>query len=170
MKLYLIRHAQGIHNVYENYQIFDPVLTEYGIRQAQGLRTTCEDVDMVLTSTSTRTIQTARHIFPEKKLYATDLLCEYNTGVPCNSRPELDIQARTFPAVDFETYRVPALPRERHKEQGLERARRVLELLSGLKCQTVAIVSHMNFLIEVLELLGQPNVALGNCEYRVCQI
>lgn len=40
---------------------------------------------MVLSSTSTRTLQTSLLLF-DKPLFATDLLLEYQTGVNCNAR------------------------------------------------------------------------------------
>lgn len=170
MKLYIIRHAQATHNVAEDYQIFDPPLTEHGIQQAQNIQTNFNNIDLVLTSTSIRTIQTAQNIFPKHKLYATDLLLEYNTGIPCNSRHPLDIQEKTFPDVDFHSYKVAPLQHETLWHHGVERSRRLISMLKQLNFSNVAIVSHYNFLRHIFIELLSKEVLLGNCDFYTIEL
>ena len=171
MKVYLIRHAEATHNVNNNYGIFDPQLTPKGIQQSKDKSTNndLQYVNLVISSTAHRTLETAKYIFPNKSIYATDLLLEYNTGVNCNKRNELNIQKKRFSDVDFEKYRSDPLPIETHWNQGDERASKVMNILKEVKeegYQSVALVTHFNFMRHLfIALSGEDNTNVANCQH-----
>lgn len=166
MKIYIIRHAHALHNVNQDYSIYDPAITNEGYEQCFETRKYFEDVEMVISSTAVRTLQTASAIFYDKKIYATDLLLEYNTGIPCNSRNELSEQKKWFPHVDFDAYKVSPLEIENTWQDGDNRANKFLTLLNLLDCKVVAIVSHCNFILNLAPILGYTgNANLKNCDY-----
>ena len=76
MKIYLIRHAQAVHNITGNTALFDPDITDLGKQQCINKKEIYTDVNMVLSSTATRTLQTTSLLF-DIPVYATDLLLEY---------------------------------------------------------------------------------------------
>jgi len=163
MKIYFIRHAQAEHNVNHNINYFDPPITSLGQQQCQNKKHLYKDVDVVLTSTSTRALQTTLTLFEEyKNKYATDLLLEYNTGVPCNCRHDLDIQKQRFATIDFDTYFVSPLNRESSWYDGECRAKQVIELLKKINKPVIAVVSHANFIRNIMVLLTGENYELEN--------
>lgn len=173
MKLYIIRHAQGEHNVRENYNIFDPELTIEGIKQCERASPWLQDCQLIIASTSTRTLQTAHHLFRDKKIYATDLLLEYNTGIACNCRKSLETQRMCFSDIDFDRYLVDELKRETTWEDGVERSQRVIRMLNninhlGSKVESVALVTHCNFAETLIHCLNGKKVRLDNCQVYTC--
>ncbi|KAE8444330.1 hypothetical protein EG329_000640 [Mollisiaceae sp. DMI_Dod_QoI] len=65
-KIYLVRHAQGEHNITRDFTIFDSPLTPHGHTQCQQLQQTFphhSSVQIVLSSPLRRAIQTAIHSF-----------------------------------------------------------------------------------------------------------
>lgn len=167
MKIYLIRHGEGIHNATGNYGFFDPPLTLRGTAQARSLQGKFPDVDLVLCSTSFRAIQTANLAFPYYRICATDLLLEHNTGTPCNQRQDIERQSEMFDHIDFQTFLVEPIEKESDFKAVNGRARQVVELLSGLKHDTVAIVSHQGFGKSLMLALGAESLSLGNCGHIV---
>ena len=161
--MFLIRHAQAAHNVNDDFSIFDPELTAVGIQQAKSFdHSSIQEIKTVVCSTSNRAIQTAMYMFPDHQIMATDLALEYNTGIPCNSRHELSISKVKYPQVDFHTLFVDPLQTERYKQQGLDRAKRLLSTVSGLS-RPIAIVTHLNFMREVAEIVGKRREVVHNC-------
>ncbi|ONM19137.1 Phosphoglycerate mutase-like protein [Zea mays] len=79
--IYLVRHAQGIHNVagekdfgaYMSHELFDAQLTPLGWNQVDGLREhvkksgLAEKIELVITSPLLRTMQTAVGVFGGEK-------------------------------------------------------------------------------------------------------
>ena len=64
--IYLIRHAESVHNVTKDFSIRDPGLTDLGKTQAAALRTTfpaLESVGLIISSPLTRTIETTLAAF-----------------------------------------------------------------------------------------------------------
>ncbi len=166
MKIYLIRHAEALHNVNRDYSIFDPALTDKGYKQCLEIRDKFKGIEKVICSTAVRALQTASTLFPDKKIYATDLLLEYNTGIPCNSRNDLTKQKEHFPHVDFDAYKVKELPKETHWGDGDARSHQFHFILKLLGHGTIAIVSHCNFIRNLAPILGyKHDPKLNNCEY-----
>lgn len=173
MKVYLIRHAQAQHNVSGNTGHFDPEITELGRQQCAENKHRYRDVNMILTSTATRTLQTTSQLFTNISVHATDLLLEYNTGASCNQRHDLTYQALKFPTVDFDTYLVPKLDKEVTWQDGEARAKKVIELLDKIKNNNIvlAIVSHANFIRNIITLLqGYQKEELENCQAYIVTI
>jgi broad specificity phosphatase PhoE len=179
MNVYLIRHGEAEHNVTHNINQLDSPLTSLGIQQCQNNKVRYQDAQLVLTSTATRALQTAKqlfdtndskkndksYIFDNIPIYATDLLLEYNTGVPCNQRHSLDIQKSLYPDIDFDTYYVQPLSQELTWQDGEKRALQLINLLKTIKNNsTIAIVSHANFIRNIMQLLTGLNFELKNAE------
>ncbi|KAI9738714.1 MAG: hypothetical protein M1834_008219 [Cirrosporium novae-zelandiae] len=64
--LYLVRHAEGEHNVKDSNHIRDSVLTDFGKKQCHQLRVSFpyhDDISIVLASPLRRAIQTAGYAF-----------------------------------------------------------------------------------------------------------
>jgi len=47
MKIYIIRHAQGLHNVGSDYSIYDPALTPEGFSQCNDVKHHFEDAEFI---------------------------------------------------------------------------------------------------------------------------
>ncbi|KAF8859758.1 phosphoglycerate mutase family protein-like protein [Acephala macrosclerotiorum] len=91
-KIYLVRHAQGEHNIANNFYVPDATLTPYGRTQCQHLQQTFphhSSVEIVLSSPLRRAIQTAIHSFspallrPEVKFLLVPLAQEISAK-PCD--------------------------------------------------------------------------------------
>lgn len=167
MKIYLIRHAQAVHNVTGNTGLLDPEITELGKQQCMNKKESYSDVTMILSSTATRTLQTTSILFNNIPIFVTDLLLEYNTGASCNCRHSLLSLKSQYPNVDFITYLVPELQKETTWSDGEARAKKLLQLLSTIKNDNIilALVSHANFIRNIMSLLSVSNSEeLENCD------
>merc|ERR1711976_1158952 len=109
--LHIARHAQGTHNVQQDYrgaEQLDALLTPYGVQQCEALaRQTREltGVDLVLTSTLTRCIQTAMlgfapHLGAGKPTLALESVRE-TVNFTCDRRRTIQELAAEFEWVDF---------------------------------------------------------------------
>lgn len=185
MRFYLIRHGEALHNLADDVRLFDPELTEKGLEQCRECEARkLDDVGMVVSSTATRTLQTSLGIFGEDRgvpFYATDLLLEYNTGVACNKRYELEVQKERFSNVDFDKYKVKPLDIELTWNDGVVRAKRIVELLHKIKMDldnnmnnmnniAIAVVSHQNILRNVIFEMTGNNISIPNCGYYVIEL
>ncbi len=185
MLIVVVRHAHAAHNVTGNTNLLDPPLTDTGLEQCKAKQGTI-DCDLVISSSAQRALQTAHALFTTNiKIYATDLLLEYQTGVRCNMREELEVQKKRFPTVDFDTYAIDEepLPVETTWLDGQCRAKRIFAMLqkihaddqeAGLSRQqqrTVCLVGHANILRNLLhETTGGDSITLENCGQFVFEI
>lgn len=164
MKIYLIRHAQAEHNVSGNTGLLDPKITELGKKQCSDNKEKYRDATMVLSSTSSRTLETSSLLFDNIPMFATDLLLEYQTGVSCNSREPLIWQKKVFPYFDFDTYSVPELQKETTWLDGENRVKRLLHMIKTIDTPVLAIISHANFIRNIMALLKNYDPSeLSNC-------
>lgn len=165
MIIFIIRHAQSEHNITNNCNILDPSITEFGKQQALSVRGTIPDYDIILCSPSQRTLQTSSIIFNNEKMYATDLLSECNTGVPCNCRKDLETQKAQFPHVDIETYKVDPIPREITFDDIQKRCHLIKEFLKTLPYQKIVLVSHAHLIKSLVYCITGKfdHVDLPNC-------
>lgn len=172
MKIYLIRHAQAEHNVSSNTGILDPQLTLLGQQQCVNKKELYSDVTMVLSSTATRTLQTSSLLFDRHiPFYATDLALEYQTGASCNNRKSISNQKQVFQYVNFETYLVPELNKETTWQHGEERAKKLIEMIKTIKTPVLAVVSHANFIRNIMSLSSKPNSdELENCGSYILEL
>ncbi|KAI0972039.1 histidine phosphatase superfamily [Xylaria arbuscula] len=66
-RIHVIRHAQALHNVNQDFSHHDPELTELGYQQCKAAAKELESLDkieLILASPLQRTIQTALALFP----------------------------------------------------------------------------------------------------------
>jgi hypothetical protein len=62
--VYYMRHFQAIHNVDPSYQnVLDPDLTEYGFQQGPKINFDSDELDLIICSPLSRTIQTYLSLF-----------------------------------------------------------------------------------------------------------
>jgi broad specificity phosphatase PhoE len=180
MLVVVVRHAHAAHNVTGDYSLHDPSLTEIGIEKCKAKQGSI-DSDLIISSTSQRALQTAQLLFPSQKIYGSDLLLEYQTGVPCNKRADLAQLRKQFPTIDFDTYalRDDPMPVETTWEHGVERAKRIVKMLEGIKqsgeeeggiARTVCLVGHGNILRNLLHETIGDSISLPNCGQFVFQI
>jgi broad specificity phosphatase PhoE len=179
MLVVVVRHAHAAHNVRGDYYLHDPSLTEIGIEQCKAKQGSI-DCDLIISSTSQRALQTAQLLFPSQKIYGSDLLLEYQTGVPCNKRSDLAQLRKQFPTIDFDTYtlRHDSLLVETKWEHGVERAKRIVKMLEGIKqsdeeegiARTFCLVGHGNILRNLLHETIGDSISLPNCGQFVFQI
>jgi broad specificity phosphatase PhoE len=159
--LYLIRHAQGYHNLCrENHSIHDPQLTELGVQQCKTLQDEfphSADIDLIVVSPIKRTIYTALYSFEriikEKnlKIIALPELQE-TSDLPCDtgsSVAELKKEFADYP-VDFSLVQDGW-----NSNQGkwaptadkiVARAREARHWLRSRPEQHIAVVTHGSFL------------------------
>ncbi len=164
-------------NVTHDTGLYDPSLTEDGIRMCSTLaeKDSLPKVEILISSTSTRAIQTAQLLYPNQKIYATTLFLEYNTGAACNmsSTPESRLDKKIFNEVDFERFSNEPLPRETTFEDGYKRAKLVEKFLQELKeeYQEIAVVTHANFTRTLLTCLGKSSPGeIHNCDIVTIEI
>jgi broad specificity phosphatase PhoE len=109
--IHVLRHAEGYHNVnreYHDIKHLDACLTPKGREQCQMLGLNSQDkltptdsVDLMVTSTLTRCIQTALLCFPTvSHVVAQDCIRE-TVNYFCDSRRPTSILQQEFPAIDF---------------------------------------------------------------------
>lgn len=198
--LHFVRHAEGTHNVnsdYRNPSNIDAKLTERGLQQCRVLASkidacarydgerdrasfdgaavhpSLKNVQSVVVSPMTRTLQTARNSFPD--FYASDvvpfLACEdwrETCNYLCDKRRTVDLLRTEFRGVDFRRVReedplwakYEALfgphdgdhtsHRESDDDRGLEaRARRAWRFLADRPETNLVVVSHQAFMRHV---------------------
>jgi broad specificity phosphatase PhoE len=192
-KFSLIRHAEGLHNVHNNFNLPDPALTENGMDQAEELGRTFpfpSSVGVVITSPLRRTIQTTLLAFPnilDERYYAessgkgvrggADLILEPDlqetSDLPCNTGSSPHELKSWFPDLNFDS-----LPEKWYvKERLLPPARaavnklaeRVRECLKDIAVQKdserrdVIVVTHNDSMID---LTGDHELNLPMASWR----
>ena len=161
----LIRHGEAEHNVTQDPGQFDPPLTSYGIKQCLLLRSqqVNSDVQLILSSTSKRTLDTAIYAFPGKKVYASDLFIECNSGDLCNTPQDRGTLQGLYPQVDFDTYGVEKLATEASLSDVTRRARRILHMLQNIEYDKIVLVTHQHTICAILTALVLKRHLLDNC-------
>ena len=151
----------------------DTPLLHRGYLEADGCREIykkeLEDIELVLVSPLTRTLQTAVSIFGEStffrtKIRALDCLMEYPQGGPelCNKRKEVEILKRNYPTVEFTYIKDGEVKWNRNKETIEQLEDRIEEMLRFIKNRPeskIAVVSHSSFLSKHLydEIYDEDN-------------
>lgn len=164
--LYLIRHGNAQHNklfdeigvdaFYDpNYQ--DTILTKKGYDESIHLKSIwgeINNIELVLTSSLTRCIETSLNIFSDTDIpiIALETIKEYPQGLHyCNKRSNINILKKKFPRVDFSNIQTDedTLWDPENKESIEQLNKRIEDLkvfLKGRKENNIAIVSHSCFL------------------------
>ncbi|KAI9809224.1 MAG: hypothetical protein M1825_002515 [Sarcosagium campestre] len=172
-KVYLVRHAESIHNVSKDFDHPDPALTDVGIAQSRQLAQTFpnpERIGLILASPLRRAIESAlfgfsavldKHYYEEPSLGSEDGLklilssdLQESSSLPCDTGSSV-VQLRTlFPKVNFDGLREGWQTKDGfyspNDDAVKERARVVrLDLarrLGELEGKDIVVVTHGNFM------------------------
>lgn len=193
--VHLVRHGQGFHNVeaalygqdaYKKKSLLDARLDETGRGQCVALgervRATRMQVDVVLVSPLTRTLETATLIFEKHAtrppFVAVELCREAFGAHPCDQRRPVSVVKPEFAHVDFsgvetdaDTWADPAR-RETVREVQI-RCDKFLEVLRHRTERNIVVVSHGVFLETLLsrcQLHVPPNTELANRRFENCEM
>lgn len=169
--IYLVRHAEAVHNVAKDFNIRDPGLTELGFSQAVALATgfpALDSVAVILSSPLRRTIETTITGFGNmikndssdavKLILDPDL--QERSAEPCDTGSEVVVLQQRFPGLDFSAlsdgWYVKEGPYTSDDEAVAARAKRMrlkfLELSTGLETATgslrkdIVVVTHGVFM------------------------
>ncbi|CEL98069.1 unnamed protein product [Vitrella brassicaformis CCMP3155] len=212
--VYFLRHAEGTHNlaakrrkpgesresVFRDPSHFDAMLTDKGIEQSKNASThmpaavrealngsSASRPLLVLTSTLSRTVETARHAMPAlKSVTAIEHLREWGGAHVCDGRMRLSDFKAKYEGLFDGGFRVigddeedplgPSAPREKRADVE-RRCGKFLETLERLLDEkdaagedpVVVVVSHSAFLRHLFAYVGvfdPPSRGLKNCEWR----
>ena len=190
-KVHLVRHAEGVHNLYNDTSIPDAPLTQRGFDFADELgkrfvKEHTNSIGSVIASPLRRAIQTSLTAFP--RLLSSDLYppgsgkgvrngvsLELYTNlqelddVPANTGSDSADLLSQFPELATQIQNLPngwndksTLPTgSRRKSQILERIERALTGLNGLKEIDVVVVTHSG----IIQLLAQ-GVDIGVAQWK----
>jgi broad specificity phosphatase PhoE len=173
--VHLCRHGQGAHNVaaalygaaaYKDVTLTDARLDATGRAQATALGARMREarlqVDVVLVSPMTRTLETATHMFrgdTRAAMVAIEMCREAHGGHPCDQRRAVAALRPEFPHVDFslvttdaDTWHNPDR-RETVKEVAV-RCDKFLDILRRRPERNIVVVSHGVFLETLLNRCG----------------
>ena len=163
--LYFIRHGVSQHNVlYHNLgkRVFydarypDTRLTPKGVQQSITLANTWKDInkiELVLCSSLSRTLETARNIFNHMNIpiFALDILKEFPQGLQtCNKRTDKKILINEYPEIDFTNVDDIDTMWNHEREETIDeldqRINLLNEFLKGRKETEIAIIGHNSFI------------------------
>ena len=163
--LYFIRHGVSQHNVlYHNLgkRVFydarypDTKLTPKGVQQSITLANTWKDInkiELVLCSSLSRTLETARNIFNHMNIpiFALDILKEFPQGLQtCNKRTDKKILINEYPEIDFTNVDDIDTMWNHEREETIDeldqRINLLNEFLKGRKETEIAIIGHNSFI------------------------
>lgn len=107
--IYLIRHAESLHNTTKNFSLRDPPLTPLGVTQSTALLPSFPSLAattaLILTSPLTRAIETTLAAFgpvlPQVKLVLDPDLQE-RSALPCDTGSPVATLVTRFPALEAE--------------------------------------------------------------------
>lgn len=174
--VHLVRHGQGYHNVeaalygaaaYKKQSLMDAHLDDTGKAQCIALGARIREiklqVDVILVSPLTRTLQTASHMFAGStsapRMVAIEMCREAHGGHPCDQRRPIRMLRTEFPHVDFslvgtddDTWHNPDR-RETVREVSI-RAEKFLQILRERPERNIMVVSHGVFLETFLNRCG----------------
>ncbi|PLB48694.1 phosphoglycerate mutase family protein-like protein, partial [Aspergillus steynii IBT 23096] len=193
--LYVIRHAQGEHNVNDSHHLRDALLTETGKAQCKELQEKfphLEDIEVILASPLRRTIQTAAFTFtPElgkrqvpvilvpKAQEISGLRCDigHEASVMKSEAPKLIADAA--PAWDATNLDITFVDESWNSKQGIyapnltavrQRAADMRNWIYNRPEKHIALVNHRGFLHYLTEdwtgYVRGKGTGYLNCEYR----
>ena len=185
--IYFIRHGYALHNdlfwsigtdAYKKYQ--DTPLLHKGYLQANDCKKKhvktwngkLKNIDIVLVSPLSRTINTALSIFGDTRHYCTkfialDCLMEYPQGGDevCNKRKKIEILKDNYPTIDFSELSGDHWGDNKESIEGLEeRIDTMVNYIQKLDAKRIAVVSHSSFLGQYLhKKIGDEHNELEHC-------
>ncbi|KAI1310378.1 histidine phosphatase superfamily [Xylaria venustula] len=176
----LIRHAQAMHNVDNDWSIFDPKLTDLGINQCKTLAAQLEatfpyatEGCRIIVSPLSRTLQTVQHSLGWLLSRGVPLIAraewQEDTQNPCDVGAERSELEKAWPNFDFSQLD-PVYPQKTglygpEEETIRKRAAVARQWLSEQSDKCLIVVTHSGFLDRVVEGPRYRNV-----EYRTYQI
>jgi len=182
MNVYLIRHAQGYHNIKtinkENLKIMYPIISSLGHEQIKSLKGKIEDlmnlIDLVIVSPTTRTLQTAVGAFDvnKYKFIAHESIREVLHN-PCDYRKKISELKNDFDCVDFSLVQEEDnLKLYETDDLIYKRCDEFYKWLLTRKEKNIAIVSHNGFLFRFMKKYGNKLNLINkngfkNCELRI---
>lgn len=183
-KVFCIRHGTALHNELYWYignraftEFKDTHLQPKGIKEAQSLGENWDKIDeinLVLVSPLTRTIQTAINIFKNKKvkMIAFDQLMEHPQSEEiCNQRLDKKILIDQYPNIDFSNISDNHLIYWNSKwdiNEEMERLNKRIDdfknIVRSFNEENIAIISHSSFLGQMMfNKIEDPSNELTHC-------
>lgn len=184
--LYCIRHGTALHNInfpkmgrkaYTDFK--DTPLVDFGHLESLTFGQNWADkmdIEVVLVSPLTRTIETAKNIFitrPKLPIIALDYLKEHPQSEElCNSRQDLSILKQLYPFIDFSnitTEKDTMFQNKKRSEQDElkylhKRIDDFIDWVRGRKETRIAVIGHSSFFGEMLfGKIGDENNELYHC-------
>ena len=181
MKIYFIRHGQGVHNIETpdniNWNIKFPKLTNLGIEQSLNVKNKIDidNIDLVVVSPLMRTLQTAEYIFGKnkKKIISIEHIKEYIRN-PCDYREPKMLLENRFPYIDFRDISDSNNMNDLESEKNLnDRIKLFYQWVTKRNETNIAVVTHGAFLEHLLNsnLFNIENKEwFDNCEVRSAYI
>tara|TARA_B000000609_G_C23996370_1_gene252506 strand:- start:4 stop:552 length:549 start_codon:yes stop_codon:yes gene_type:complete len=177
MKVYFIRHAEGQHNVEENYSIFDPQLTSKGIIQCNKVKDQLNkiDFDKIYVSPLLRTIQTYLNIVQCKDVEISDLIREVVVN-PCDYRHSKLFLENKYKMLNFSNLNdTKSVNNVESSAMINNRCNLFFNILNDLSYKNILVVSHGEFLKQFLNRFHKEleieNISwFNNCEIRIGQL
>lgn len=183
MKIYFIRHGLGHHNIEQpnnvNWNIKYPKLTDIGIKQSINVRNkiNIDDIDLVIVSPLTRTLQTAENIFNKNKsnknIIALEYVREYVKN-PCDFKEPVEEQIKKYPYINFDNVCNSTNMNNIESVDDLNlRINLFYDWLKNRIEKNIAVVTHGAFLENLIKF-DKFNVDkktwFDNCEVRIGMI
>ncbi|KAI1188925.1 histidine phosphatase superfamily [Nemania serpens] len=176
----LIRHAQALHNIDNDWSIFDPKLTEKGVEQCKTLAGQLEagfpyaaDGCRIVASPLSRALETVRHslgwLVDRGVPVEAHAEWQEDTANPCDVGAERSELEKAWPSYDFSKLD-PVYPQKTglygpSEETIRERAAVARQWLSEQPDKCLIVVTHSGFLHRVVQGPRYRNV-----EYRTYKI
>ncbi|KAI0818211.1 histidine phosphatase superfamily [Xylaria sp. FL0064] len=176
----LIRHAQALHNVYNDWSIFDPKLTDLGITQCKTLAAQLEadfpygtDGCRIIVSPLSRTLQTVQYSLGWLLERGVPVVAraewQEDTANPCDVGAERSELEKAWPNFDFSQLD-PIYPQKTglygpEEETIQKRAAFARQWLSEQPDKCIVVVTHSGFLDRVVQ-----GPRFRNVEYRTYNI
>lgn len=179
--LLLIRHAQALHNVSNDWSIHDPPLSELGEGQCLELQESLKaskignEVDLIVVSPMWRTLQTATigldYLIQQQTPVLLDANWQENCDKPCDTGSPTSVLEKDFPQYDFtkvdpsypdKTTNLSTNPYAFTKKAILARGQTCLRDLYSRPEKVIAVVSHSGFLRTAVS-----NRMFFNADWRV---
>lgn len=155
MKVYFVRHGESILNGKNIHQLPSTPLSKKGVIQAQVLATRFSSipVEIVLTSTHARALQTAQEIMKHKSvpLIESELLIERKMPSEFDGRAEDEPDILKIHNEIREHFEIPGghYSDEENFTDLKKRAKAVFELLNNQQKESLAVVTH-GYLLVIL--------------------
>jgi len=188
--LYLIRHGKALHNdkfiemnmdvnAFRIPEVIDSPLTEEGHYQSINLGNNWEnkyDIELVLVSPLTRTLETAMNIFGETNIpiISKEFLREYPIGRDtCNKRSDISILKNKFPKINFDIDQNKDIYWKENEEfmENINdlnlRINLMKKYIFNLKEKNIAIVGHSSHLGQFKDNFI-PFIENGDTELKHC--